>query len=301
MFVRRPLGGRGAGPRRPAVWAVALAAIALGVPSGPSGGADSAIQRWQFRANPQVDLWYHGLAVVGFEGFGLLPLYDRDYASSVRARKEARGLYPTPLDAAAADLLRAFDRDSVFELFHFVPLYFDGRDPEAFLASLARVARGSETLDPGGEIVAAVLQSRSRRELLGQFVDLLRSEWDLFFAAEWAEVSQHRVAEVAQAQALWDGRVGPALASFMTRRGLAGGVVFVSPAVGAEGRIFAGVPRDQRDNRAAIWSPGSSETTVFGLVRELCFPLVAEVVARSSSSSWNRVVAERLSSHGAVL
>ena len=53
---------------------------------------------WAVRSAAHVDLWYHGLAVVGFEGFSPLPLYSPEYAERIRRAKEAQGVYPTTLD-----------------------------------------------------------------------------------------------------------------------------------------------------------------------------------------------------------
>lgn len=292
-----------------ASWCLAgLVVVMLTAPRFPSATGQYAVpvthlQRWQLRSQAHLDLWYHGLAVIGYEGFGLLPLYDRDYASEIREIKQARGIGPTPLDTLARRLLREFDRDSVFELFHFVPLYFDHSSPESMLEALAAVARGREPVDVGAKMVAAVITRSSSRKLLGEYVDALQTEWDVFFEAYWKDGAAERTRRLGAVQAIWDERLGPALHPFLARQNLTGGLAFPSPAVGAEGRIFVGVPRDQRDNRVAMWlprSPAEPEVVAFALVRELCYPLVSQVVAESGAGRGNRVVAERLSSYGAV-
>jgi hypothetical protein len=71
-----------------------------------------------------VDLWFHTLAVAGVEGRGLLPLYSRQYAERVRARKDSLGVYPTMLDGAAGRISRTVDHDDRLAFVHVLPLYF---------------------------------------------------------------------------------------------------------------------------------------------------------------------------------
>lgn len=285
---------------------LAVVALTLGA-AAPVAGAHAqssqATADWRFQSRARVDLWYHGLAVIGYEGFGLLPLYDHEYVSTIHEAKVARGVGSTPLDSLARHFLTEFDRDSVFEVLHFVPLYFERGSPEAMLDALTAVARGREPTSLGAEIVSAVFTSAGSRELLGEYVAVLRQEWALFFEAYWNDGAEDRDHRLEAAQRLWDEQLAAPLQRFLVERRLASGRAFTSAAVGAEGRVFVGAPRDQRDNRVAVWLPRSSggpDAMVFALVRELCFPLVSQVVTESGSGGWDRVIAERLSSYGAV-
>jgi hypothetical protein len=284
--------------------AVALmAAVTFAAPTVAAAQGQAGAHQWRFQSRAHVDLWFHGLAVVGYEGFGLLPLYDPGYADAVRSLKETRGVAPTPLDVAAPRLLEAFDRDSLFEVLHFVPLYFEHGTVESVLGALDAVALGQEPQALGAEIVVAVITGDARRQVLGEFVAALRAEWSLFFEAVWQEQTDARQVRLEEAQRFWGAVLEPSLAPFLARRGLGGGAVYASAALGAEGRVFAGAPGNQLDNRAAGALPPppvSDDVMAFALVREVCFPLVSQVVARSRAGHWDRVVAERMSSIGAV-
>ena len=96
---------------------------------------------WAVRHAAHVDLWYHSLAVVGFQGFGAVPLYDPGYAPAIRAAKTALGIPPTTLDREAPVLLEAFRADSIFEVLHFLPVYFALASRVDMLDALDAVSR----------------------------------------------------------------------------------------------------------------------------------------------------------------
>lgn len=137
---------------------------------------------WTFRAEDQADLWFHGLALVGFEGFAPLPMYDRAYPERVRAAKSRAGIGQTRLAAVAAELGATFSADSAYEVLHFVPLYLVGADVpsliEVLLASAAGRAPDTAVTGGGGEFAGTVLRSVLRtpdaRRALRQFTDALR-------------------------------------------------------------------------------------------------------------------------------
>ena len=56
----------------------------------PANAQESAAEpgSWRVLPLPHVDLWYHGLAVTGFDGSGPDPLYDPSYRARVREVKE---------------------------------------------------------------------------------------------------------------------------------------------------------------------------------------------------------------------
>jgi hypothetical protein len=93
-----------------ALLTVAATAVLPASVAGQQGGAAAAADTgWTVRASAAADLWYHGLAVVGFGAGGPFPLYNRDYAERVRAAKQEAGVYPTALDSVAAGLRLEFE------------------------------------------------------------------------------------------------------------------------------------------------------------------------------------------------
>ena len=68
---------------------------------------------WELMSSPQVDLWYHGLALVGFDQIEGLPLYNVLYVQRVQEARDSAGV-STKLDQLAASLLDEFEDDPVF-------------------------------------------------------------------------------------------------------------------------------------------------------------------------------------------
>jgi hypothetical protein len=280
---------------------LALVAAHVGMLAvGSAGAQEPAPGVWTFVSSPHADLWFHGLAVVGFEGFAPMPLYNRNYAERVQEAKRERGVYPTPLDAVASRLRAGLEQDSTFELFHFVPLYFGLSSPSEMLDALQELARGEDPTDFGSGVVGSVMQSRRQRQLLGEFVEALEQEWQLFFRSYWAEEGRAPTGSLDAAQQLWDRELAPLLDPFLVERGAIGGVAFVSPAVGPEGRVFGGRPDRPDDNVAVLMSLAADSAAALFLVRELCFPLVSQLTEQLGIGAGDRVFAERMSSRAAV-
>jgi hypothetical protein len=269
--------------------------------------AQRSSETWEFRTVESADLLFHGLAVVGLQGFSSLPLYDRDYAARVRAAKEARGIYPTRLDRQAGSFLEAFERDSTFELFHFLPLYFGTARPETVLEVFSEVAAGSgarsayEEAAFASSVLESVFRSRSQRQVLAEYADVLEEEWEVFLRDYSAESSTRQSEAAAEASREWHLRVAPAVAGFLDGRQMSGGLVMVSAALGPEGRVFAGDPESTEDNVFAVSSAFSGTGLGISayLLKELCYPVASGVVAALGISR-DRVNAERLSGRLAV-
>jgi hypothetical protein len=270
----------------------------------------SAQHAWTLVEAPQVDLWFHSLAVIGFRGFGPLPLYDPGYAARIHRAKDSLGVFPTALDRQADGFRTAFEGDSSFEVLHFVPLYFAAADRAGMLEALRAVARQRSGIpavaDPrarfGAAAVAAVLRTPGERRTLGEFADALDREWQEFYGAYWAKQRAERGPQVAELQATWDARFALALADYLRVERLDRGVIFLSPALGADGRIFAGDPADRTDNLVAVRLPESGdppEPPLYAAVRELCYPAVRQALAGEPASA-GRIAAERRSSDAAV-
>jgi hypothetical protein len=264
-------------------------------------------QAWEFRSVESADLLFHGLAVVGYQGFSSLPLYDRTYVDRVRAAKEEMGTYPTKLDREASQFRQAFESDSTFELLHFLPLYFGSARPATVLEVFSEVAGGggARTADEeaafASSVLTAVLRSRNQRRVLGEFTDALAEEWSGFLREYSGETSEERNEILASVSQRWNEQILPAIEGFLDAHQLTGGLVMVSDALGPEGRVFAGDPESDEDNVFAV-SLAHSETELGVaalLLKELCYPVASSVV-EALGLSRDRVGAERLSGRLAV-
>jgi hypothetical protein len=279
--------------------------LTLALATAPAAAQSTA--RWTFRSSPAADLWYHGVALAGFTGFGAQPLYDPAYPGRVRRAREARGTSPTRLEREAAGFSGAFAADSAFELFHFVPLYFAAAEPEEMLDALDAVARGGQGavagLAPrvrfGAATVAAVLATPAERATLGRFTTALRDEWPTL-RAERAAGSEARASQLAAASRAWS-EAEPALRTALAADRLDGGIALAVPSIAAEGRLFAGRPDDRTDNVVAVGlTPGDGEAAAWLAARELAFPAARGALASAGRLPADRVQAERLAGAAAA-
>lgn len=274
--------------------------------------ARPARARWVVTRDAFADLWYHGLALIGADGYGPLPLYAAAYRSDVRTVKHRRGSV-TRLDDAAAELRAELRADSAYEVLHFVPAYFVGEDPLAVLAALRRaLAAGvaarpgsGGTLDTRAAAVAGALPSARERRSLLALLDLLDDEWRAFVRDDRAGRAPDAIA-VARLQGEWDRTFAPPLAGWLdVVGGGRGGVIVVVPAVGAEGRIVAsaGARRAVVVVTADVSSAGPTGP-LLAAVRELAFPLLDALPSAAVASAWgdgaDRVAASRARDVAAV-
>lgn len=266
---------------------------------------------WRVQSAASSDLWFHAMAVIGYEGPGPLPMYDREYTRQVLDAKRRSGVYPTLLDRKATALRNAFYRDSAFEVLHFLPLYFLALDADAFLDAVRAItrqdSRALNALDPTTRnavtALGSVLTTRRERDVLGDFLDALQEERRVFYDDYERESSRSRGQQITRAEQYWNASLAPALAHYLARSHFRNGLILVSPALGAEGRFVNPRRAEERGAVIAVGLPASALTEyTFALsaVRELCFPLVHEVIERDAGRPENRVAAERLSSVAAV-
>lgn len=252
----------------------------------PSASAQWAADSWTVEAPAFADLWFHGLSVVGLHGFGTVPLYSPDYALEARADRAGAGLDATSLERQRAPLLRAFQSDDAFEVFHFVPLYFAGVDRAAAMSALRSIAEGDGGLPPAGDpsyvgaqVVAGLLPEPGQRQILGRWLDALDEEWTAVVGPRRDREATARAEALQRISSSWSGEWLPALASFLDRERIGGGRIYVLPALSTEGRFLERSPDGDRPVVAVGGAPGHTENTptdeiLSSVVRELCYPVV---------------------------
>jgi hypothetical protein len=265
--------------------------------------------RWALRSSASADLWFHGLALARFTGFGAQPLYHPGYPSATRRSRERAGTAPTSLERQADGFRDDFIADSSFEVLHFLPLYMVTVDPDEMLAALDRVGRdgaqGVSALSPrarfGGATAAQVLATPAERATLGRFVTALQEEWPVY-RAERSATAEARSTQLAAATRTWEQQVVPAAQAFLRAERLDAGVVLAVPALGAEGRLFAGDPGDRRDNVVAVALDPSADGEVVAwlALKELAFPAARRALEAAGQLPADRVAAEQLTGRAAV-
>ena len=293
-------------------WCVAVMTSAGPVAAQASfAGGSPPAQGWRIQSNADLDLWFHGLAVVGFEGYGPLQMYDSGYRQKIAAAKKQLGLAPTLLDRRARAFKAAFDRDSTFEVMHFLPLYFIASGSGEILADMREITRENSSprraeVLPGSTLRAAarsVFSTPARRKTLSTFLDALEAERRDFYA-EYAKDRSQAAEEITRLFAhSWNYSIRHSLAPFLKTTRARSGIVLLSPAVGGEGRsvrigdfgtdysiVVVGMPSSTSD----YLSPASS------VVRELCFSVAHEVLDAVQPVKADRIFADRLSSITAV-
>ncbi|MGD8321063.1 MAG: hypothetical protein PVJ02_11420, partial [Gemmatimonadota bacterium] len=271
--------------------------------AGAATVAGQSRQRWTFGDDAFADLWFHGLAVVGFYGFGPFPLYDPDYALAAAAERRADGTRETPLELRRGDFRGSFQRDEAFEILHFVPLYFAGRDPREALRSLSAVASlAPGTLPQEGDAaataVASVLTRADERRTLGDFVRALDEEWTRVVLPRRTENAAGNRQRLLEIRHRWTSVWAPALTDFLSREGFQEGSVVVVPALGAEGRFLDRNPAGTPGPLVVVGDPGEAAGTdaaLSSLVRELCYPAVRRAFAPFEGRVSDRVAASRAS------
>lgn len=276
-----------------------VAALVVSALSSPSFRLPSALHAQQTEARPAggwlvtrdpfADLWFHSLAVIGYEGYGPLGLYDARYAEHVLDAK-SRGHVTTTLDRRAPELRRRLTADSAFEVLHFLPLYFVGKEPTLVLAALRNAIRG----DVGGSgrhaqtsaasVIAAALPTAQERAVMSALIDAVEDEWVAYLRVDRASrvIDDRRVAHALQSS--WNDRFAPALEAYLTAMGIEGGTILISPAIGKEGRFV-------RERNGAVIVVVSSDVGATGhaslhaVVSELAFPLLDQLHSPLSATT----------------
>jgi hypothetical protein len=254
---------------------------------------------WVVSRDPFADLWFHSLAVIGYEGHGPLRLYDPQYAERVRAAK-LRVHITTALDRRALELRQTLAADSAFELLHFLPLYFVGQEPSLVLSAL-RTAIGAPTaianprpLASAASAIAAALPTGHERDVFVSLLDAVDDEWTTFLRSDRGSRATDDRRMVRNLQTAWDDRFAAALAGYVASIGINRGTILISAALGNDGRIV----RDPRGSAIIAVSPdrgpgiGNESAGLLRAVRELAFPLLDQLRTPLTTST-ARIDAER--------
>lgn len=291
---------RGAG--RVAVTTLATAALLL-IAVAP--GSSQSTRSWTFEDDAFADLWFHGLAVVGFYGFGPLPLYDPDYAAATRGEPGPGTPAPTSLERDRRELLKRFQGDDAFEVLHFLPLYFHGAGRGPSMAALEAFSTGSrttpETSAPtrfGGSVVAEFLEGVGERKVLGTFVQDLKEEWGAVVAPRRTRDRDEWARRLTDVRTAWEKEWAPTLAGFLEAEGFTSGTVVAVPGLGPEGRFLERDPAGAPGPLVVLGVPekdGGAAAALSSLVRELCYPVVRRAFASFEARLKDRVDASRAS------
>lgn len=211
----------------------------------------TAAAQWRLASPPAAASWFHVLDSIGVAGTGAF----RFTASGAER--------PTELG-------RALSRGGRYDILHFVPLYYPSAGTAALADAVAQAAGNDSPSAPRAQFLVGALRqalpsSATRAPLLVLADGVRRS------------AARRVTAETLDAlQAHWNRALAPALAAFLHDQQLDAGLLWVIPALGPEGRLFAGVATDRTDNIVAVAaSPADSHGPLYAAVRELCFPLVS--------------------------
>ena len=292
------------------VWVVraAMAAMLVCRPAaGPAVAAQSPLAdiaspdaEWLVIDDAFAHLWFHCLALIGYEGYSPLPLYDRAYAARVREAKRRAGLV-TALDREGLDLRRALERDSVLEIAHFLPLYFVGGDPTVVLGALRNaVAPSTPHGTPGppaasaaARAIAATIPTRRAQITFLKVLHVADEEWRLVVRSQLAATAGERRGRIRALQDNWNREfIGPlsSVENVVPFRG----TIVVSNALGSEGRTAR-----SPDGRLIVAvglndRSADAEAPLFAAVRELSFPFV-HGARRVAARPLDRIANERVS------
>jgi hypothetical protein len=251
------------------------------------------------------------MALVDPIGPGPLPLYEPGYPGQVGQARLASGVSSTTLSDRAGYFREALQQDPAFEVFHFVPLYFVQAGRTEVFSALSLLAETEEGIPRspsartafGVAAVGSILTTSSQRRVLGEFVQALEDEWDSFFGGWLRERAGELDQTLGSIQRAWSQDFANALKPFLEGVGMTGGLVAVVPAIGTEGRIFAGTPDDPGDNVLVVSAPSGPDRgseAVFSILRELSFPLARRAIDRAGSSTGTRSQDENVAARAAV-
>ena len=248
--------------------ALTLPALAAGQREPPAQPTPNAAPRgWTVARDPFAELWFHTMALVGDQGFGVLPLYDAGRARATPRR--------TRRDAAANERLASIRRqlaaDSALELLHFVPMYFIGVAPSEALDALDDAAtfrneRADDRAHAIARAIVASLATSAERRTLAQAVGAARDE----LAARTVVAADSAARRAADLELRWNEEFLPAIGGYLARSGQLHGVILVVPAIGVDGRVVVS-PSLGTVLAVGAGTANEPEAPLLSAVRELTF------------------------------
>ena len=265
----------------------------------------AATPSWRVTTLDQVDLWYHGVALLGVGVPEPAGLYDAAYAPAVRRTKARLRVAATPLERASRDLASTFEREPAFEIIHFLPLYFAASDWPAMLQALRTLA-GDDGLARGRTdprtsravgALAAILPQPAQRTALRRFGELLDEEWRVYLRDETRRAAGRHAAQARALEQRWNAEFAPGLARYLAQIGRAHGTIVLTSALGREGRTVERIGDATAGALVAIAAPRADtpeETTAaaFDVLRELCFATARVVGDRPGEPPVDAMTAE---------
>ena len=304
-----------------------LVVAIVAAPAAPSAAQPPPVApAWRVTSLDQVDLWFHGVALLGVGVPEPAGLYDPAYAPAVSRMKERSGLAATPLDRASRTMASTFSREPAFEIIHFLPLYFAAADWPAMLQALRALAGDDES--PHGRVdprtsravgaLAAILPQPAQRTALRRFGELLDEEWHLYLRDQTRRSSGLRAAQARAVEQRWNEEFAPALERYLAQIGREHGTIVLTPALGREGRTVERVGDGTAGALVAIAAPRSvapeeATAAAFDVLRELCFatsrvvndqpdghavdPMAAELASRVVAVRCGALVLQRYLPH----
>jgi hypothetical protein len=227
------------------------AAMAFALPA-------AAAAQWRVASPAAAAAWFRVIDSVGVAGTG---------AFSFTAAATAR---PTELG-------RVLSRGGRYDILHFVPLYYPSAGTAALADAVAQAALSAPPTAPRAQFLVGALRqalpTAAERAPLAELATLVRRTTARRVSAETVDALQ----------AHWNRALAPALAAFLHDEQLDAGLLWVLPALGPEGRLFAGVAADRTDNIVAVAAGvADGNGPLYAAVRELCFPLVSRAADASA-------------------
>ena len=254
--------------------AIALALVVMLPPvaaaqrePAPPAGPAPAPRGWTVTRDPFANLWFHAMALVGDQGFGVLPLYD-----AARARATPRR---APRDAAADERLRRIRRqlaaDSALELLHFVPMYFVGIPTGSALdalddAAASRNATATDRAHVVARMIAGSLPAAAERRTLAEAVAVARDEQSARLARTYDAIEQR----AEELELRWNETFLPLVGPYLAGSGQRSGVIVVVPTIGFDGRVVA-IPSLGTVVAVATRTDAEPDAPLLAAVRELAF------------------------------
>jgi hypothetical protein len=219
---------------------------ATGAPrAAPSGRSTPLLEdpAWPVRTREHVDLWLHAYALLTPDST-LVPYFRRGYVERVAALRRQRGV-TNQLDANRSTLLeRLRVNPALATSGQFLPLYFDSWEQMRQMIDLFSRVGGNPgaSSDPTTRTYLALLANTfpvgADREWLRQFAAVVDDESRRFHHDYWTSEMRSHAAVIGRVDTLWQRQWRPALSRFLNNTQQQSGEVYLTFALGGEGRTI---------------------------------------------------------------